>query len=46
MNINILELLLLLFLIPFAIAGASLAPWVPTKKKDYIRGLSLVDFKD
>lgn len=45
MNINIFELIMLLILIPFALAGMSLAPWVPTRKKDYIRALSLIDFK-
>ncbi|EKE26977.1 MAG: hypothetical protein ACD_4C00099G0003 [uncultured bacterium (gcode 4)] len=45
MNFNIIELLILLFLIPFAFAWLSLAPWVPTIKKDIIRAMNLVDFK-
>ncbi|MDD2487497.1 MAG: class I SAM-dependent methyltransferase [Candidatus Gracilibacteria bacterium] len=45
MNINVIEIVILIILIPFALAGMSLAPWVPTRKKDYIRGLKLVEFK-
>lgn len=38
--------LIFLFLLPFGIAAQSLAPWVPTKKKDLSRILELANLKE
>jgi len=35
----------LLILLPLAIAGYSMAPWVPTRKKDIIRLIHILDLK-
>jgi hypothetical protein len=39
------ELIIVLIILPFAIAGISFAPWVPTRSKDIKRGLDLAKMK-
>jgi len=41
----ILSLLFLIIAVPFAIGGISMAPWVPTRKKDITRLLSILKLK-
>jgi SAM-dependent methyltransferase len=42
---DVLLFILLIFVFSIAIAGLSLAPWVPTRKKDLQRICELADFK-
>jgi len=41
----ILSLLFLIIAVPFAIGGISMAPWVPTRKKDITRLLDILKLK-
>jgi len=43
--LNIIVLLLIVLLFPFALASLSLAPWVPTRKKDLKRIREISDLK-
>ena len=42
---NIIILILIILLFPFMLASLSLAPWVPTRKKDLERILKLADLQ-
>lgn len=40
------NIIILLILIPLALAGISMAPWVPTKKRDIERLIQILDVKE